>query len=350
HVLSFTYFASIPTRSCPALARYRQVRRQSSVTQSGLGPGRTCICSHRHSWRSHGASMFLSMCLEARHTPLPRGGQPSHSTKPDKMRLLDTHTGLFVDFNPKDDEDPPRYAILSHRWSDKEQTYRQLRKIQARYYDDDGRPKMTPTSSPRQDPSPGYRKDGGEDVSVPFNPEGPPLGVEPEPIPSSLTADNSALSPFWGDPDLNAKIRKACETAREYGYDYIWIDSGCIDQSSSSELTESINSMYKWYGDASLCLAYLADASDVAESGESIQGQLTAPQESEFRGSVWFTRGWTLQELVAPRRVVFLSKGWRFLGTKTHLAGLLEKITSIDQLVLLHQIPLTKVSVAKRMS
>ncbi|EJF64438.1 hypothetical protein DICSQDRAFT_167595 [Dichomitus squalens LYAD-421 SS1] len=107
--------------------------------------------------------------------------------------------------------------------------------------------------------------------------------------------------------------------------------------------------MYKWYGNASLCLAYLADVHDVAESGDSVQGQLSAPG-SEFRESEWFTRGWTLQELIAPERVVFLCQAWRLLGTKAQLAEVFEEITGIGQGVLLHEESLHEISVARRMS
>ena len=79
--------------------------------------------------------------------------------------------------------------------------------------------------------------------------------------------------------------------ARIFGYRYIWIDSCCIDKLSSSELSEAINSMYHWYGRSAMCYAYLADVSP----GDDLR----APQSS-FRKSRWYTRGWTLQELIAP--------------------------------------------------
>ena len=109
--------------------------------------------------------------------------------------------------------------------------------------------------------------------------------------------------------------------AREHGYRYIWIDSCCIDKTSSSELSEAINSMYAWYERAHVCYAYLANVppdEDPRKDG------------SAFRRSRWFTRGWTLQELLAPKNLVFLSMDWARLGTKDELTQLVSDITGIS--------------------
>jgi hypothetical protein len=87
------------------------------------------------------------------------------------------------------------------------------------------------------------------------------------------------------------------------GLQYVWIDTCCIDQTSSAELQEAINSMFDWYRKAEVCLAYLQDV-PVAEA------------DSLFERSEWFRRGWTLQELLAPTIVVFLSDDWTVLGHK----------------------------------
>lgn len=84
---------------------------------------------------------------------------------------------------------------------------------------------------------------------------------------------------------------------------WLWIDTCCIDQKSSQEVSEAINSMFEWYRNAEVCLAYLADVE-------------TTTNAEDFRRSEWFGRGWTLQELLAPRTVVFLSKDWRVIGHK----------------------------------
>nr|VWP01210.1 Aspartyl proteinase [Ganoderma boninense] len=146
---------------------------------------------------------------------------------------------------------------------------------------------------------------------------------------------------IWDDPELSPKIRDACRVARENGYRYIWIDSCCIDKSSSSELSEAINSMYRWYALARVCYAYLADVR--LEEDPHAGG-------SAFRQSRWFQRGWTLQELIAPAYVEFLSKDWSHIGSKHTLADLVEGITAIHYAALLRLKSLDSFSVAQRLS
>ncbi|KAI1798209.1 HET-domain-containing protein [Ganoderma leucocontextum] len=169
-----------------------------------------------------------------------------------------------------------------------------------------------------------------------------PLAYEP-PSPSDTcsSTDTMRAGSFLDDGRISLKIRMACAVAREHGYRYIWIDSCCIDKSSSTELSEAINSMYLWYSRATICYAFLADVPDDDEPDS---------EDSAFRHSRWFTRGWTLQELIAPRLVVFLSDHWSALGTKATLATVVEEVTRIDQAVLLHQKSLDEVSVAERMA
>lgn len=89
---------------------------------------------------------------------------------------------------------------------------------------------------------------------------------------------------------------------------YLWIDTCCIRQDNERELSESINSMFRWYREAEVCLAYLQDVPDgVAVAGDSAM---------DFDRSIWFQRGWTIQELLAPATVVFLSSGWQVIGHK----------------------------------
>ncbi|KAI1786366.1 hypothetical protein LXA43DRAFT_1085497 [Ganoderma leucocontextum] len=285
------------------------------------------------------------------------------------MRLLDTWTGEFVEKDPRNPE--TKYAILSHTWDPEgEQTYQELRDIQKRYA-----PKRRPPYNPRgtqNDPSSSAERH--EDVS-----SGAPSpafrahdvlpaalstvqGVSsPTPSPSqrSTRAPSSAslqlialvsasspdappeLSLLWDDPELSSKIRKACAVARAKGHRYIWIDSCCIDKTSSSELSEAINSMYQWYSRAVLCFAFLADV-PAEEDHER--------KDSLFRRSRWFTRGWTLQELIAPVDVRFLSMEWTFIGSKHSLADLVAKITNISYNALLRVEPLKEFSVAQRLS
>ena len=209
------------------------------------------------------------------------------------MRLLNTETGHFEEFVSAD---VIKYAILSHTWDAKgEQTYQEVREIQKRY-DRDGR-----------------RSHSSESMSP---------------------GDTSSL---LDDPDLSDKIRNTCAIARAHGFRYIWIDSCCIDKTSSSELSEAINSMFTWYRKATICYAFLADVPE-----DDFQERL--PQ------SRWFTRGWTLQELIAPRHLVFLTSEWKTIGTKATLAFEVERITGIDYLVLLDRQSLDDVGVARRMS
>ncbi|EJF58378.1 HET-domain-containing protein [Dichomitus squalens LYAD-421 SS1] len=133
----------------------------------------------------------------------------------------------------------------------------------------------------------------------------------------------------------------SCAVARENGYDYLWIDSCCIDKTSSSELSEAINSMYDWYRSVAVCYAYLSDVPF---------GEKHRAGSSRFRSSRWFKRGWTLQERIAPSALTFLSEDWKVIGTKGSLCDLVEDVTSIPEEALLHTKPLDLFSVAERFS
>ena len=133
------------------------------------------------------------------------------------MRLLDTYTGQFVEKDPTNAD--TTYAILSHTWdSGGEQTYKEPKKIQMRH------PPHTRSL---------------------LRPSGSSMQLH--------------VSSIWKDLDLSPEIRDACAYARADGFRYIWIDSCCIDKTSSSELSDAINSMYAWYGRADVCYAFLAD-------------------------------------------------------------------------------------------
>ena len=119
---------------------------------------------------------------------------------------------------------------------------------------------------------------------------------------------------------VSDKVRKCCIQAERDGYRWVWIDTCCIDKTSSTELSEALNSMFSWYTLSDICYAHLEDvpADDrIKDAG------------SAFRKARWHTRGWTLQELLAPVIVVFMSKDWQPLGTKKELSGLLNEITEI---------------------
>ncbi|KAF5319849.1 hypothetical protein D9758_018800 [Tetrapyrgos nigripes] len=101
------------------------------------------------------------------------------------------------------------------------------------------------------------------------------------------------------------KVWNACARARNYDFEWIWIDSCCINKESSAELSEAINSMYQYYEDAAVCYVYLCDVSAEYHPRNP---------KSTFKDSRWFKRGWTLQELLAPWNVVFLDKDWVRIG------------------------------------
>ncbi|KAH9889563.1 hypothetical protein C8Q73DRAFT_793760 [Cubamyces lactineus] len=148
-----------------------------------------------------------------------------------------------------------------------------------------------------------------------------------------------------------SKIENACAVARRRHHcEWLWIDTCCIDKGSSAELSEAINSMFAWYLRCNVCLAYLSDVPTCENPAEC---------NAHLRASRWFTRGWTLQELIAPaRNVVFLSKDWVELGTRSDLATYLAGFTKVDRSVLVdsegrrdwHLSKLRSVSIAERMS
>jgi hypothetical protein len=126
------------------------------------------------------------------------------------------------------------------------------------------------------------------------------------------------------------KIRNFCCQGAANGFEWGWVDTCCIDKTSSAELSEAINSMYKWYQEADVCYAYIADV-----HSNTWQPYLT---DERFTKSRWFTRGWTLQELLAPSSDVFYLSDWTEYGTKTTLKEAISKFTRIHQKALRRQI------------
>jgi hypothetical protein len=122
------------------------------------------------------------------------------------------------------------------------------------------------------------------------------------------------------------KIKFCAEKAAADGLQYFWIDTCCIDKRNAVELGAAINSMFRWYQDATRCYVYL---SDVSKPDNRADGE--RPWEEAFRRSRWFTRGWTLQELIAPRLVDFFSKEGQRLGTKLSLAAEIHEITGMPE-------------------
>ena len=191
------------------------------------------------------------------------------------MRLLNVKSRRLEEFFNKP---VPDYAILSHTWGEHEIVYqdfqqsdhllRLLREVQVL--------SLSPTQSSRK----------------------PALSQSR--LRNETTLDS--LKPH-STPSRYVKIDGCCAQAIKDGCRYVWIDTICIDKSSSAELSEAINSMYKWYANARVCYVYLSDVRTTFDPQDE-------PGSADFRQSRWFTRGWTLQELLAPSLLVFFTSSW----------------------------------------
>jgi hypothetical protein len=137
------------------------------------------------------------------------------------------------------------------------------------------------------------------------------------------------------------KIFAACQKTKANNIKYLWADTCCIDKSSSAELSESINSMFRWYKNSTVCFAFL---SDLPTEDQSV------PLLERLRECKWWTRGWTLQELIAPTNLIFFDGSWDFVGDKSGLAVEIEDITGISEWVLSGSESVSSIPLAKRMS
>lgn len=161
------------------------------------------------------------------------------------------------------------------------------------------------------------------------------------------------LSHTWGDDEVSfqdvflpnlfgkkgySKIERTCQLARERGLQFAWVDTCCIDKTSSAELTESINSMFRWYQEAAVCFVFLEDLASNDEINKSL---------SNCR---WLTRGWTLQELLAPKNLEFYDKEGCFRGTKFSIIHTIIEITRIPIGILNGSKQLASYCVARKMS
>ncbi|TEA17882.1 Vegetative incompatibility protein HET-E-1 [Colletotrichum sidae] len=162
------------------------------------------------------------------------------------------------------------------------------------------------------------------------------------------------LSHTWGRDEVNfqewlqweqeakrgfQKIKSSCQVACRHNFRYIWVDTNCVNKKSSAELSEGINSMFVWYRDSDACMVYLEDfTEDTNDSGSDDIGK-----------SRWFTRGWTLQELLAPERVGFFDCQWRYIGDKLSLAERIASATGIEGAFLVDRRRVMNASVAQKM-
>ncbi|KAH8899088.1 HET-domain-containing protein [Thozetella sp. PMI_491] len=138
------------------------------------------------------------------------------------------------------------------------------------------------------------------------------------------------------------KVQECCRQAQRDGIDWAWMDTCCIDKTSSAELSEAINSMYRWYRNSKRCYAYL---SDVDREGKSVEELNKAIEASR-----WFTRGWTLQELIAPYEVDFFDRYWHDIGSKWSLYDCIYEKTAIPKSILRGDRSALDCSVGERIS
>ena len=218
------------------------------------------------------------------------------------MRLLHSIEWRFQEFF---DDEIPRYAILSHRWGPDEVSYQSLQSA-IREMEAGGEPRLSGR---------GFLK------------------IE------------------------NCRLQAALDQ-----YEWVWIDTCSINKESSAELSEAINSMYEWYWKARTCYVYLADVREISfpsfHEGEPQDKSLMLNSAREqalqdFRKSEWFSRGWTLQELLAPVSLVFYDRSWKLFNTRDNLAEVIHAITGIDTDFLRGRQRLLRIaaaSVARKMS
>ncbi|KAL8934585.1 MAG: hypothetical protein Q9216_005834 [Gyalolechia sp. 2 TL-2023] len=170
-------------------------------------------------------------------------------------------------------------------------------------------------------------------------------------------SDYAILSHTWGKEEVSyqlllkseaqslagyEKLTRFCKLAAAQGWKYAWVDTCCIDKTSSAELSEAINSMWRWYEKSAICYAHLADCVN-----NEPYGSHSTAFSSEIRRSRWFTRGWTLQELLAPAKVVFYDSRWNMIGDRDSLSLDISAATGINRLHLRHP---QQASIAAKMS
>jgi hypothetical protein len=180
---------------------------------------------------------------------------------------------------------------------------------------------------------PGTRK---LDITEQWGDDIPPYAIFSHTWSSSEVTFADVLNGSCFDRDAFFKLEKAILQSKQDGWDWLWADNCCIDKTNSVELSEAINSMFKYYKDAEICYAHLVDV-------------CTATWESDICKARWWKRGWTLQELIAPRSLEFFSNNWDRLGTKESIHEIITTVTGIEDEYLMGY-PIEHASIAKRMS
>ena len=210
------------------------------------------------------------------------------------MRLLDAKTQILTTFR---DGDEPAYAVLSHTWlypNDREVQFQDVQHLRDYKAKD------------------GYRK-----------------------------------------------IEFVCNRAKADGLNFVWVDTCCINKTDPLELGKAINSMYHWYRKSTECYVFLEDVSLEREklSSDFVKSSSNTfqPLLDVFSHCRWFTRGWTLQEMIAPKTVNFYDTNGIALGSRHELAPVISRVTRIDESALLdiglrEHITLDDFSVAQRLA
>ncbi|KAF2452109.1 hypothetical protein P171DRAFT_324263, partial [Karstenula rhodostoma CBS 690.94] len=251
------------------------------------------------------------------------------------MRLIDVDTLEIKAFS---EQDVPGYAILSHTWGPDEVTFQEMSLITRM------RSVSQAFTSQRSDDS----QEG--DVSSVY--DSGAIMVAMEMLVhggwgAGMNVPNTTEEALMGREGYR-KIVQSAKEAKNLGYQWIWIDTCCIDKTSSAELQESINSMYKWYKESSICLVYLNDIAPGVAAAIDTQATFEAASNA-FTNSRWITRGWTLQELVAPTALRFYYQDWTLMGDKREFVEELSDASGIPIFVLDNG-DLSELSIAERMS
>ena len=173
--------------------------------------------------------------------------------------------------------------------------------------------------------------------------------------------DYAVVSHRWGSAEISCqmfletavedrhgygwtKILEGCRMARCRRIGWLWVDTCCIDKASSAELTESVNAMFRYYQRARQCFVFLPDVFATYKDTEGLETQL--------QHSTWFTRGWTLQELLASTVATFYNASFQLAGVKStgsSFCDVLSKISGVGAQYLHDPTMVFKASVAERM-
>ena len=258
-----------------------------------------------------------------------------------RMWLLRTDCAE-LEFVASPEEVAGRYAILSHVWQGEEQTFQEVRAIADKCKVSHSEDHLPCASLAQHSPRKTSFRMHAPQLSQRTRRSVARLMCRPLSGSVSKREESPTEPPVPLNPrDLvSPKIQQLCLLAEKQGYRWAWADTCCIDKTSSAELSEAINSMFRYYSLAGVCYAYLTDVPRSSGIGA----------DSKFRRSLWHKRGWTLQELVASKSLVFLSCEWAVLGTKMELAETLESITKVPASVLRFETDVADISVARRMS